>query len=535
MPHRIIKRVRQSPRATLRLRLTLWIAAIFTVMQWGVATVYWLYLHSVLDDINNATMGRLGTSAAAQIAPDLPDFEGGMADPSTSPTSLTFRFESVFIDVFDPSGRRVHGDIPPVVDAPGLPIADALRSGGPVMVKHPRWAPGFTGLPESPSRLRTVLVPVEGGDGLPYVVLVAISDGFARPQEAMVNTMLFTSVAVKPFLSVLVAWFIAGVAVAPLLRLRELARQLSPDRLGQSIQFEAGSAEISDLAGQLEEARARLHRAFSAQERFLSNVSHEIKTPIAVMGIEAQTLDLTGASDDIVYFVESVREESKRLGNLVESFLTLSRIQDGKTPAHARSYAANDLVMDSVEHCAVMAQQNSVYLMPSLFDDEALMDAAVAGDPELLTTMLDNLIRNAIRFSPRHGVVRVGLACDATTLFVRVGDEGPGIPPEKLPTVFDRFAQAGNEKRAGRGHGLGLSIAMGIAELHGGTIRVRNLEKSGCEFIIELPRCDTPQADTPCPDNQSDDHPEGDRPKDMDPPATDGPERGPGGVRLDGG
>lgn len=524
MPHRIIRRVRQSPRATLRLRLTLWIAAIFTVMQCGVSAVYWLYQRSMLDEINTATKIRLGTSVAAQIAPQLPGMPGGLIDRQGAATSIAFRFETVYVDAFDPAGQRVIGENPPIVDPASLPIRRTIQSGEPTPIRHPTWAPGFKGVPKE-GRLRSVLLPVEGADGQPYAVFVAISDGFARQQEALVVRMLFTALAVTPFVALLAAWFIAGVAVAPLLRLRELTQQLSPDRLGQTIEFDGDSAEVTELARQLEDTRARLHKAFSAQERFLSNVSHEIKTPIAVMGIEAQTLDLKGASDDVRYFVDSVREESKRLGNLVESFLTLSRIQDGKSLSQGKTYAANDLMMDSVEHCAVMAEQNSVYLQPTLFDDERLMEAAVSGDPELLTTMLDNLIRNAIRFSPRHGVVRVDLACNDTTLFVRVADEGPGIPADKLPTVFDRFSQAGNEQRTGRGHGLGLSIAMGIAELHNGTITVRNLEKAGCEFIVELPRCDTEESPAPCPDHKADERraaePEPAEPEDPERPDAD--------------
>lgn len=534
MPHRIIKRVRQSPRATLRLRLTLWIAAIFTVMQCGVSTVYWMYQRSMLEQINDATVARLGASVAAQVASQLPGMQGGLLEREGAATSVAFRFETVFVDAFDASGKRVTGDNPPVVDPSTLPLRAALESETATTVDHPGWVSGFSGQPNK-GRLRSVIVPVEGADGQPYAVFVAVSDGFARRSEALVSRMLFTALAVTPFVGILAAWFISGVAVAPLLRLRELTRQLSPDRLGESIEFEGDSAEVSELARQLEEARARLHKAFSAQERFLSNVSHEIKTPIAVMGIEAQTLDLKGASEDLRYFVGSVREESKRLGNLVESFLTLSRIQDGQSLRHGKTYAGNDLVMDSVEHCAVMAEQNSVYLHPTLFDDERLMEAAVSGDPELLTTMLDNLIRNAIRFSPRHGVVRVDLACNETTLFVRVADEGPGIPPDKLATVFDRFSQAGNEQRTGRGHGLGLSIAMGIAELHNGSISVRNLEKAGCEFIIQLPRCDTEKSPQPCPDDHADAEPDGAKPQGTGPETHGRPDADLRGLTTDAG
>lgn len=115
------------------------------------------------------------------------------------------------------------------------------------------------------------------------------------------------------------------------------------------------------------------------------------------------------------------------------------------------------------------------------------LDVAVLGNCDLLRTVIDNLVRNAIRFTPKDGVVMVSAAVRDDRLTINVRDVGPGIPAELLPRIFDRFSQSKDELRRGRGHGLGLEIAMGITELHGGTIVARNVETGGCEFEVVLP------------------------------------------------
>jgi signal transduction histidine kinase len=245
---------------------------------------------------------------------------------------------------------------------------------------------------------------------------------------------------------------------------------------------------VSRLAHDIEEVRERVRSRLEAQERFLSNVSHEIKTPISVMLTEAQTIDRSSLPPHGVKFVKGVAEEMTRLGTLVDGFLTLARVQEGKVITPMRVVHANDLVMDSVEDCLRMAAQQQVRLVPELLSDESTLDASVSGSPELLRTMLDNLVRNAIRFSPSGETIRViaEIADNGRVVRLRVRDRGPGIPPDRIASIFDRFSQAPNQPRHGRGHGLGLSIALGISELHGGTIAAVNLPEGGCEFVVSL-------------------------------------------------
>jgi len=133
-----------------------------------------------------------------------------------------------------------------------------------------------------------------------------------------------------------------------------------------------------------------------------------------------------------------------------------------------------------------MARQYAINLKPWI-DDTEDNDAAIAGDLDLLRTMLDNLIRNAIRFSPPEATVEVIATIADNTFRVAVRDQGPGLPNSMLANAFDRFVQAPDETRKGRGHGLGLAIAQGVAELHKGSINVRNLPDGGAEFLATLP------------------------------------------------
>ncbi|MCA9298281.1 MAG: HAMP domain-containing histidine kinase, partial [Phycisphaerales bacterium] len=245
--------------------------------------------------------------------------------------------------------------------------------------------------------------------------------------------------------------------------------------------------EIEELTAELNASRARIREAFAAQERFLSNISHEFKTPIATLLTEAQTIDRSGLGEEGLEFVELAEDEMRRLGRLVESFLTLTRVRDGAGVTKPKVCPANELVMDSVEDCASMAEQHAVRLVPELADGEDAFDAMLMGDPPLLQTMLNNLVRNAIRFSPREGRVFVTARLTDDRFEIAVRDQGPGLSADLLDHVFDRFVQSSDEVRRERGHGLGLAIAKGIAELHHGDIHVRDPDEGGAEFMVWLP------------------------------------------------
>jgi two-component system OmpR family sensor kinase len=264
---------------------------------------------------------------------------------------------------------------------------------------------------------------------------------------------------------------------------------VSPTNLDERLDLAALPHEIGQLAADVNVMLERLAQGFRSQERFISDVSHELKTPVAVLLTEAQALKMGHAGpSDHQAFVLSVEDEMRRLGKLVESFLMLARFGHGRRFIGEIVFEVNDVALDSVQHAKLLAAQHGVRLHLSLHDGEADTSATVHGDPELVRIVIDNLIRNAVQYSKRGDTVSVRVTCQDRNAVIAVEDQGRGVPEQYLETIFDRFAQAPAPTTSGRrGTGLGLAIAKGVVDLHRGTIRVRNRPEGGCAFTVTLP------------------------------------------------
>ncbi|MCA9312366.1 MAG: hypothetical protein KDA21_14225, partial [Phycisphaerales bacterium] len=471
MPHRVLNE-RGTPRISLRLRLTVWVVAIFLLIQIVTGGVFWLYQRSAILRVFQERLTERAEYMALVVRDMLPDVREEEIDELELRESENVQFEDVTVDVVDASGRSIVTDQevwPRTVEAYAEP---ALADGRP---RRGRMRDAYEFSESSAGQNAEVIAFPIVEEGLPRVALVVVSsDAFVVRQLALVTRALLIGGGFGLVASAVSGWLIAGMAVEPLRRLLKMASEFNPESIGRELAMESRSSEVAHLAAELEAARERIREAFAAQERFLSNISHEIKTPISTLLIEAQTLNRTGFPAEAVEFIETTEDEMRKLGKLVESFLMLTRMQDGPSPMRLRSYPANELVMDSVEHCSAMADQYGVTLEPVLAADEEALTAMLRGDHELLRTMLDNLVRNAIRFTPRGCRVQVSAAVEGDHFAITVLDEGPGIPPEMLDKIFNRFVRTPDEVSRVRGHGLGLAIAQGIAELHGGGITVCN-------------------------------------------------------------
>jgi signal transduction histidine kinase len=189
------------------------------------------------------------------------------------------------------------------------------------------------------------------------------------------------------------------------------------------------------------------------------------------------------------------------VGGVVESFLVLARIGHGKELVRRERLPVNDVVLEAAEHCAALSRHHEVPLVTLLhLAAEGESELEIEGDPELLRTMLENLVRNALRFSPRGEAVDLRVTCTKDRASIHVRDRGPGIPREHIERVFDRFYQIAEQQTGPRGSGLGLAIAKSVAELHHGTISVHNCADRGAEFEVLLPLCKpAPQVEAAAP------------------------------------
>lgn len=294
------------------------------------------------------------------------------------------------------------------------------------------------------------------------------------------------------------SWAIVGAALDPLRRITESAHEVAPESIEASrIAVPDLGSEVGDAKRALNSALDRIEAGYQAQERFISNVSHELKTPIAVVFTEAQRLRKgTRSNEELQGFIGDIANQMGHLGKMVESFLTIARIDYEERLKKNEEFWFHDLLVEAVSRSNAQAMSHNVSIELGLPDDFEFFDNPTWGDPELVSSLVENLIRNALRFSPIGSAVLVTLRPESAAsdddkarphAVIEVTDQGPGMPEEIIDTVFEPFQQASGEQE--RGTGLGLAIAKKVTDLHQGTIRARNRDDgvSGCVIEVRLP------------------------------------------------
>lgn len=348
------------------------------------------------------------------------------------------------------------------------------------------WTPG-----ESAEPFRVATARHESPGVMPFVVQVGSDLGPVREPVAQMNRQAWAGLAVALLAAAAASWLAAGRAMSRLGQIADAVGAVGLDDLGETpIVPPTPDPEVLRLAEDLNRLLVRIAEGLRARERFIQDVSHELKTPLSVLSSEAQVVQLRDdLPEEARSFAASVGEEAGHLGRLVESMLALARAEAAGDMANAGESSAYDAVVAAVSGCQPVARAAGVTIEIALGDGDPEQDddeALFFGDPELVMAMLSNLIRNAIAYSPKGDpVVRVTAAHAAGRVTIGVEDRGPGVPPDAIGKIFDRFAQA-RPKDSVRGHGLGLSIARTVAELHGGGLSVENLSPVGCRFTVTI-------------------------------------------------
>ena len=232
---------------------------------------------------------------------------------------------------------------------------------------------------------------------------------------------------------------------------------------------------MSDRLGQLDKSR----------NQFVSNASHELKTPLSTMKILIETILYQDPLDPGMTkeFLNDVNKEIDRLNRIVSDLLTLVNIDSGGMKLNAAELDIRDLLLEQVKRLAPLARENGIEL-----DCAAREAVEVFGDSLKLQQVLYNVIDNAIKYTPRGGEVHAELTRSGKRAIIRISDSGIGIPAADLPHIFDRFYRVDKARsRATGGTGLGLSIVKQIVQLHGGTITATSEENAGSAFTIDLP------------------------------------------------
>jgi heavy metal sensor kinase len=277
-------------------------------------------------------------------------------------------------------------------------------------------------------------------------------------------------------------WWLVNRSLRPIAEISSAATKIAAGDLSQRISVAEAESELGQLAAVLNSTFARLEAAFAQQKQFASDAAHELRTPVTVMLTQTQTaLNRERSAEDYRQTVEACQRAAQRMRRLIESLLELTRFDAGQEVLKRVRFDFSKAVSDSLEMVQTLADEKQVKVFAEL---EAL---EIMGDPERLAQVVTNLLTNAIQYNQPGGEVRVRLETDGGLAVLTVADTGPGIAPEDLPRVFERFYRA-EQSRTGNGNsGLGLSICKAIVAAHGGTIEVASEAGRGSAFTVRLP------------------------------------------------
>jgi len=301
---------------------------------------------------------------------------------------------------------------------------------------------------------------------------------------------LGAAVVVALVVSALAALLMARSLARPLQQVTEAAEAISRGNYEPSLQIDSPD-EVHRLAESFNNMASQVQASQQSQRDFVANVSHDLKTPLtAIRGFAQAILDGTAQSEDgYRRAAEIVKDEAERMTRLVESLLALAKISADKDRSSWIEVDLAALVRSCVDQLAIVAQQKQVR-----FQLDLRPTPRVHGSPDRLAQVLTNLLDNAVKHTPAGSEIFVATAVNVARrgslgraqVSVSITDAGPGIPPQDISRIFERFYQVDKSRARHHGSGLGLAIAKEIVEAHGGTIRVENQTGAGARFSVTL-------------------------------------------------
>ncbi len=282
---------------------------------------------------------------------------------------------------------------------------------------------------------------------------------------------------------VLVGWILLGKETREISNIADAAGRIAHGNLSERIRSEESGTELSNLAEVLNNTFNRLERSFEQQVRFTADASHELRTPLTAILTRCQlTLSKDRSPEKYKESMASCLDAAHHMKKLVESLLDLSRLDSGEAALNIQDTSLREIVTDSLELLSALAEKKFIEI------DAKLDRFPIQADAARIQQVCINLVSNAIKYSPPGSKIDITVSKVGSTALLVVADQGPGIPEEDLPNIFNRFYRGNNGMQPGKDScGLGLAVARAIVAAHHGSIHAANRSSGGALFRIELP------------------------------------------------
>jgi heavy metal sensor kinase len=396
--------------------------------------------------------------------------------------------------------------MPPSLDPEHPDIYEVWAERTGLLARSPNWP---AGLEIDPNRrhhfdfkwadvhyrgLRISDLPVldreEGKSFQPQTLTIVYASPKSRVQEQVRATGIFVAFASLILLSLTTLLALWGInrGLLPLQNLANDAGQISANNWKLQPSGEARRiAELRPLIDSMTDMLGRLEASFTQQREFLSNATHELKTPVAVLKSTLQSLvQKTRAADEYRTGIEQSLDDMKRLERLIEWMLRLARAEQWAHGALRRDLQIIDVAAtceEAIEHILPLAQSRKVNIQLTVKEEVRLR-----ADPDDLQLLWTNLLENAVRYSPEGSAIDVAVQSSAGDAKVTFTDHGSGIAAADLPRIFERFYRGDPSRtQSTGGFGLGLAIAKALAEAYRGTISAQSEQGNGTIMTVEFP------------------------------------------------
>jgi len=461
--------VSRSLRRTLAVRfaatMAVGLAGASAVICWGAARI----LQHQLDQ---------GLAAASFIYGEhLKDLTAGGAEPLLAADPGAYaRDVNRYLVLRDGAGQALHALPRWAADLPCDTAVLRRAAAGQRVWSSGSWRDG---------PVRTFYRQAElAGVGGDRVIQVAASLRPIRSVQGRLLAVLGAVIVLGTGATLVGAWQLAGSAVRPVGEITDQATHIQAGTLDQRIAAHADTDEYRGLVAVLNRMLERLDHAFRSQRRLTTDVSHELRTPLTALRGEMEVaLRAERSPREYQRVLRSGLEEIDRLTAMSEDLLLITRAEAHLIEPQRVPTDVNALVQSGVQRLRHVIEERDLTVRATLDPSGAV----VAVDPALMERLVEQLLENAVKFTPIGGSIGVTTQASDAVMRLAVQDSGSGIAPQDLPHVFEPFYRADQARSTGTGLGLGLSVAAAITRLHGGQIRAANVNGAGARFEVELP------------------------------------------------